>query len=102
MNDWHEVESPKMRETVELAKRVSMDGDYTVLEIVYGHKCVELGRGECCIEAGSQILINPAFWQQIEATAKAMGTTVSELWDVPEDWNQDDDIKLSKKWKQPR
>ena len=104
-DNWLNDETPEMREAAELAQRVSTIGDCHVPGNGYAHDCKEpdtFGLVQCCIEAGSEIQINPALWQQMEATARAMGTTVSKLWDVPADWNQDDDTKLSKKWKKPR
>ncbi|MXX93483.1 MAG: hypothetical protein F4Y63_08585 [Chloroflexi bacterium] len=104
-DDWLADESPQMREAKELAKRVSVTGNYNVVENGYAHDCTEPdkgGRAECCIEAGSEIQINPAPWQLMEGTARSVGKTVPELLGLPEDWNQDDDIRLSKKWKRPR
>ena len=105
MNDWTEDETPKMREATTLAKLVSTSGNYSVVENGYAHDCKEplkYGKAECCIQAGSEIQINPAPWQLLEGTAAAIGKTVPELFGLQEDWNQDNDVKLSKKWKKPR
>lgn len=102
--DWMNDASPKMREAVELAKRVSTTGDYNVVENGYAHDCKEpdkFGSADCCKEAGFEILINPAPWQLMESAAKAVGRSMPDLLGLPEDWNQDEDIKISKRWKKP-
>ena len=102
MNEWLENESPQFREAVKIAIRNSNNGDFYATEIGYGHKCKEpekLGKAECCFNAGAETLINPAFWQEIKATARAVGMSVEEVWGRPNDWYEDEDIKLSKKYK---
>lgn len=77
-----------MREAVKMTTRVGAYDGFHVVENGYAHDCKEpdkSGRAECCIEAGSEIMINPAFWQEIESTARAVGKTVPELLGLSED-----------------
>lgn len=104
MIDWLHDTSPKMREAVKIAKRASVSGDYQVIENGYAHECEEpdkLGRAKCCDAAGSETLINPTPWQLIQGTARATGRSVSELFGRTIEPFEDDDIKLSRKWKNP-
>ncbi len=104
INDWLEIQSPEFREAVNIARRNSTNGDFLATETGYAHNCSEperLGKAKCCLEAGAEIQINPASWQQIQVTAKAMGKSVEEVWGQPDNWYEDEDIKASKKWKKP-
>ena len=105
MNDWTEDDGPQVRDAGELAKKLSISGDYQFVENGYTHDCKEpddLGWAERCTEAGYEIIINPVPWQLMEGAAKAAGSTAPNLLGQPENWHQDDDVKLSKKWKKPR
>lgn len=105
MKDWLEDQNPKMRDAWALAQRASIDGDCQVVENGYAHECTEpdqLGRGRCCIEAGSEILINPTPWQLMEGTARVMGGSVHELFGWTDNTFEDEDMKLSRKWKDIR